>query len=419
MAAPNLFSLFEGYRAQADLERADQQRAEQARSAQLNFDVATRVEEEAQDGAQARANARQLDLNLTRFQLEDQPDALQDKQATVDFERAGRKAKIATEAPLLGRMASIVAETQMERAVLGLQQVQFSNDQEDVRQNIAATLGASQLDALQRQQVADRAATALSNDPAYQEVLAVGRRAAGLIPVLANAAQINDMVGMNKVGQQLGLEFRLIPGVDGGAATIAFSQAGADTWSPWLGQESIPGWAATQNRKATLEQREAAKAEAALVYQDRLAAAQREHALEQGKLAAKLAEIAAKRKEDSPGPAPSLLGGVPTSPTAAPAAVQAAPAAPAPTIGQVPAAAGKPKPIPTALQQRAEPAPAAGLRPRSAAYEAAVAKKAADDQAQRTAFQAQAKAAAEAAASRIAEREAARQRDLAAMRSTK
>lgn len=348
MAAPNLFSLFEGYRAQADLERADQQRAEQARAAQLRFDTDSRLEAEAQAGAQTRANQRELDLNLTRFALEDQPAALEDKQATIDFERTGRKEKIAKETPMLGQMASVVAETHVERAVLGLRQVQFSNNQEDVRQTIASTLAASQLDALQRQQVADQAATALSNDPAYQEVLAVGRRAAGLIPVLANAAQINDMAGMNKVGQQLGLEFKLIPGVDGGAATIAFAQAGSDAWSPWHGQESIPGWAATQNRKAALEQREAQKAEAALLAQERLMKAQQEHALEQGKLAAKLAEIAAKNKEDAPANVPSLMAGVQSKPAVPPAPA----AASAPTIGQVPATATKPRPIPTALQQR-------------------------------------------------------------------
>lgn len=356
MAAPNLFSLFEGYRAQADLERADQQRAEQARSAQLNFDIASRQEAEVQAGAQTRANQRELDLNVTRFALEDQPAALEDKQATLGFERAGRQEKIAKEAPMLGRMAAIVAETHMERAALGLRQVQFSTDQEDIRQTVAATIANSQLDALQRQRVADSAASALMSDTGYQEVLAAGRRTAGLLPVLATAAQANDMVGMNKVGQQLGLEFKLIPGVDGGAATIAFTQAGSDAWSPWLGQESIPGWAATQNRKAALEQREAAKAEAALVYQDRLAAAQQERALEQSKLSARLAEIAAKNKEASPASVPSLMGGVQAAPAAAqPATAPAAPAAPPPTVGQVPATATKPKPIPTALQQRAAP----------------------------------------------------------------
>ncbi len=378
MAAPNLFSLFEGYRAQADLERADQQRAEQARASQLNFDVASRQEAEAQDGMQARSNQRQIDLNLTRFALEDQPTALEDKGRTLAFDRAGREEKIKTETPMLGQMATIVAERQMETAVLGLKQIQFSNRQEDVRQRISSAIQDQSLDALQRQQVASQATTALASDEEYQGIMASAQRVSNLSSALATGAQANDMVLMNRVGQQLGVVFKTLDGVDGAPRTIQFRPADSDTWSPWLGQESIPGWAAMQGRTAAMEQRELAKAQAALVYNDKLVEAQERHRIEQQKLTLQRAELEIKagKAGGTAGATPSLVTGVaaPTSPAAS--------APPAPTIGAAPTTAQSvaARPVPTRLQRpAADPAavPAPGARAPSLLEQKAAAENAA------------------------------------------
>ena len=418
MAAPNIFSLFEGYRAQADLERQDQQRAEQARAAQLNFDIQSRQEAEAQDGAQARSNQRQLDLNMTEFNLADQPAALEDRERSLVFARNVNAAKMETETPLLGKMASIVAETRLGQATKGLRDIEFSLDVQNQLHSIERGIMDENLSKLDRQRVASAALTELSKDEGYQAVLKEGSRINAVLPALNQAASMNNMPSMNVLGAQLGIKFKISTD---GTGTILSSPAGEENYSPWLGQESVPGWAAMQNRKAVAEQRETNRAQAELERQERLALQLEKARIEQGQLELKRAELAAKAPAGSEA-VPNLVAGAPSIapvPGAAPAtAAQAVSPVAAPAVGAAPAGN-------VSLAQRkaaqaaapAAPAPVLGLQQRSEAYKAAIAKRDADAAAARAA-QAQADAAAAAkrtaAAAAFEER---RKNELAALRS--
>jgi hypothetical protein len=355
MAAPNLFSLFEGYKAQADLEHSDAQRAEQARSAQLRFDIDSRQEAEAQDGAQARANNRELLRVQSEADLEDQPAALAAKLNLAKFDRATQAATQEAETPGLGMMATQAATLKQERLGLALRQQEHLTRQEDIRQRISADQSLAALDALEVQQVARDATLRVLRNSEYQALNESVAQATQLMPVLQTAAANNDMVMMNRAGAMMGLEFKPVPAADGSPAHVEFSEAGKNSWSPWLGQESVPGWKATQDRKMLIENQMMRDAQAALIQQQKNAELQMEAEKFRQQQQAKNAEAVAQREheikmlqmkgEAKGGAVPSLL---PVATT------QAAASTPAQTtIFQAPqvAAPAAPEPIPTKLRE--------------------------------------------------------------------